>query len=73
MLFYMRMITPATTICNCIALRCASYSIWQNLTMFLPLSVTIPTEHLFSFEGDGDGVVKGYLGSLTDSAECLVE
>lgn len=29
------------------------------------------TEHLFVFEGDG--VVKDYLGSLTDYAECLVE
>ena len=29
------------------------------------------TEHLFVFEGDG--VVKDYLGSLTDYAECLVD
>ena len=29
------------------------------------------TSHLFVFEGDG--VVKDYLGSLTDYAECLVE
>ena len=29
------------------------------------------TNHLFVFEGDG--VVKDYLGSLTDYAECLVD
>jgi len=29
------------------------------------------TEHLFVFEGDG--VVKDYLGSLTDYAECLID
>ena len=29
------------------------------------------TDHLFVFEGDG--VVKDYLGSLSDYAECLVE
>ena len=29
------------------------------------------TQHLFVFEGDG--VVKDYLGSLSDYAECLVE
>lgn len=29
------------------------------------------TEHLFVFEGDG--VVKDYLGSLSDYAECMVE
>jgi len=29
------------------------------------------TEHLFVFEGDG--IVKDYLGSLSDYAECLIE
>jgi ATP-binding cassette subfamily F protein uup len=29
------------------------------------------TQHLFVFEGDG--IVKDYLGSLSDYAECLVE
>ena len=47
-----------------------SFFFYFKISYLKYLSIQV-TDHLFVFEGEG--VVKDYIGSLSDYAECLVE